>query len=274
MFESLTKLFTKIPPKPEENEGDPKYMLSYVLLETGTLDKEKIIKAVQADWNINLNDDLAGQPDTLKSKVGDCQLTIKLKPHPVEDGLPMEFSRYNMIWREASEVVSQHNAHLAILVKGDSHETMAEISEIVSMITASILKDPNSLCVYINMGVLEPKRYIGLANHYAESNSIPFNNFLAVNVYQNEDGTSGALCTGIQKFGQYDVEVVRSKEDPIRIHHILLTAAAYLLEHQELFVDGATFEIHLPNEDDPVNLKMDLSIGVTVTEPTFKLNIV
>lgn len=92
--------------------------VSSVLLSQNQWDKKQFIHDFEEDWGIVLTDD-DDNGDVLVGMFSGMTLAIAIMPGPVPNGEAEHYAQGNYLWKDATEVARQHEAHILVSVTGD-----------------------------------------------------------------------------------------------------------------------------------------------------------
>lgn len=99
--------------------------VSSVLLSQNQWDKKQFIHDFEEDWGIVLTDD-DDNGDVLVGMFSGMTLAIAIMPGPVPNGEAEHYAQGNYLWKDATEVARQHEAHILVSVTGDQSNRWRE----------------------------------------------------------------------------------------------------------------------------------------------------
>ena len=200
-------------------------------------DKRKLIKDLQAQWDICVVEGGKQQDDTLVFQVGKMIATVGLMPVPVPGNEAEENARSNYLWQGATEAAHNHRAHLIVAVMGTEPDVVEQGILFVKLLS-SCCSQKGVLGIYSSGTVFEPRFYEGYAQ-IIKKNGLSVLNWIWFGLWQRG---SGICCYtyGMSAFGKDEMEVLDADAKPSDVRDFLLNMAAYVLESDVILNDGET----------------------------------
>ena len=144
--------------------------VSSVLLSQNQWDKKQFIHDFKEDWGIVLTDD-DDNGDVLVGMFSGMTLAIAIMPGPVPNGEAEHYAQGNYLWKDATEVARQHEAHILVSVTGDQ-SNLLERAKLFTRATSSCLKQSYATAVYTDGMVFQPEFY-GIWPHSCKKMNCP-----------------------------------------------------------------------------------------------------
>lgn len=231
-----------------------------VLLSEDCWDKNKLIKDLREEWNIEIpSEDLTDEADdAIITTVNGYRVVISKFPSPVPNEEAEINASNNYLWRDAVAVTKTHEAHIVVAVLGDG-EDIKERGLIYTEIMATCSKQENVIGVFTSGVVFEPSHYIESAMMIKEE-ALPIFNWIWFGLYQNDNGVS-AYTYGMDVFGKYELEILDADEKPGKLMEFISSIVSYILLTDVELQDGET--IGLSKKD---KHKITLSKGIALPE--------
>lgn len=132
--------------------------VSSVLLSQNQWDKKQFIHDFEEDWGIVLTDD-DDNGDVLVGMFSGMTLAIAIMPGPVPNGEAEHYAQGNYLWKDATEVARQHEAHILVSVTGDQ-SNLLERAKLFTRATSSCLKQSYATAVYTDGMVFQPEYHM------------------------------------------------------------------------------------------------------------------
>ena len=230
-------LFKKKKEQTDAARGSKNRFAGFVLLSDADWDKRKLIKDLQAQWNICVVESGKQQDDTLVFQIGKMIATVGLMPVPVPGNEAEENARSNYLWSGAVEAAHNHRAHLIVAIMGTEPDILEQGILFVKLLS-SCCSQKNVLGIYSSGTVFEPRFYEGCAQ-IIKKNEFPILNCIWFGLWQRG---SGICCYtyGMSAFGKDEMEVLDADAKPSDVRDFLLNMASYVLENDVMLNDGET----------------------------------
>ena len=212
----------------------------FVLLSKGEWDKEQFIRDMQEKWDIDVEEDDAGEEkdgDTLLFEVGDMLAAVSLAGYPIPDGEAEANAENNYMWEDAVKAAREHRAHLMVAVLGKEKDLL-EKGKLFTKVVAACCRQEYATGVYTSGVVFEPLFYEGFADMMKDGD-LPVFNWIWYGLYRSENGISG-YTYGMEAFGKDEMEVLDTDADPNRLRDFLASLVSYVLENDVELHDGET----------------------------------
>lgn len=224
---------------------DPGTFVNHILLEDIKWDKDALREELKKAWDIEdatdgYEDDDEDEEENENSFVIACSegfIAVSLMEAPVPYGEAEAGAERNFMWRDGAKQVRKHKAHLLVAVMGgegdprDAGETMVKV-------VVSCLKLFGGIGVYTGDVVLSREYYLDFAE-MMDDGLFPLHNLVWIGMFGDETGTSG-YTNGMINLGYNEIEVVKSREKPMKIHEFIASVAAYVITEDVVFNDGET----------------------------------
>ncbi|MCA9620349.1 MAG: DUF4261 domain-containing protein [Myxococcales bacterium] len=146
-------------------------------------------------------------------------------------------------WREATEVLRAHEAHLVVgVMGGDEGPSLADSIRLTLLIAAVCEASPATTGVYWGEGtaVSPADRFVELAREMAPDD-YPLLAWVEFRVFPADEGTRWSVfTTGLRALGFMEIEVRAVKGDPSDILETVLDIAGYVVHSNAVLKDGDT----------------------------------
>lgn len=246
----------------EKAEG---IFVGFALLTDKSWDKDKYIKDLKEQWDIEICENEEHNDDALVFSVDNMMATISLMPVPVPNDEALECAKNNFMWPEAEKVAKVHKAHLMVAVLGNEVSLIERGKLYVKLMSACCLQK-NVTGIYASGVVFEPRFYEEFSG-MLKKDSLPIFNWIWFGLYRTEKGISG-YTYGMECFGKDEIEVLDVDAEPSDVRDFLSCMVGYVLEYDVVLNDGETIgfsakDIHKISRSTGVALpdKMTLKIS-------------
>ena len=236
--------------------------VSSVLLSQNQWDKKQFIHDFEEDWGIVLTDD-DDNGDVLVGMFSGMTLAIAIMPGPVPNGEAEHYAQGNYLWKDATEVARQHEAHILVSVTGDQ-SNLLERAKLFTRATSSCLKQSYATAVYTDGMVFQPEFYRDMAALLQED-ELPVMDWIWFGIYRTQKGIPGIYTYGLRKFGKEEIEVY-APADLSDISDFLMDIVHYILSDDVTLQDGETIGF-----SEEQKLAITLSEGIALDGMTLKL---
>ena len=157
--------------------------VSSVLLSQNQWDKKQFIHDFEEDWGIVLTDD-DDNGDVLVGMFSGMTLDNSIMPGPVPNGEAEHYAQGNYLWKDATEVARQHEAHILVSVTGDQ-SNLLERAKLFTRATSSCLKQSYATAVYTDGMVFQPEFYRDMAALLQED-ELPVMDWVWFGIYRTQ----------------------------------------------------------------------------------------
>ena len=171
--------------------------------------------------------------------------------------------RGNYLWKDATEVARQHEAHILVSVTGDQ-SNLLERAKLFTRATSSCLKQSYATAVYTDGMVFQPEFYRDMAALLQED-ELPVMDWIWFGIYRTQKGIPGIYTYGLRKFGKEEIEVY-APADLSDIRDFLMDIVHYILSDDVTLQDGETIGF-----SEEQKLAITLSEGIALDGMTLKL---
>ena len=253
--------------KKKEEEKNP--FLSFVLLKNAEWDKNKFINDLKEDWGLQISAQIGENNDhklPLLTEISGKRITIHLDNMPIPNRAAEESAGTNYLWKEATDVVKEHNANLVVYVDGFKSEYI-KTSALMAKITSTLLKQNGALAVFSYGNIYEPKFYQNFLKNALDENEIPIYNLVWFGIKKTQDKI-GVYTNGMKQFGKEEIEVYVNPGEATfeELHEFLYDIVSYVLENDALLLDGQTIGASLEQK-----CKITYSKGIALETDTLKI---
>ena len=233
--------------------------VSCVLLSEPKWDKEKLLKDLNQECNIS---SLSEQEnDILAGEVDDCTVGITLIPNPIPNGEAESYADDNYLWPNAVEIVKSHKAHILITVMGNCD--VIKTAKITTKVVDACLQQENTIAVFNEIAVYEPKTYHEAAQSLHQNN-LPTYNWIWLGIYNNGD-VQGIYTYGMRQFGKEEIEVFANAKTE-DIYEFVFDIVNYVINYDVTLKSGETIGF-TENEKLPITI----SNGIAVDGESIKI---
>ena len=129
---------------------------------------------------------------------------------------------------------------------------------------ATLCKYENTIGVYANEVVYEPKMFVAFSEMMKDG-SLPLFNLVWFGLSNSENGVSGYTC-GMKCFGKDEMEIIASQKKPSDIRDMLTNIASYVILEDVILHDGETVGMSATQR-----LKITKSEGINVEGDSLKI---
>ena len=254
----------------EEMDSNAQNFQAFVLFKNDNGIPVDFEKDFSEQWGIKLEDtpddtDEKSDDSNLDARifgVGKMMLVLGYMDFAVPDGEAEYNAMYNYMWKDAVEVTKTHQAHMLVTILGEG--TAEEKGILYAKAIATLCKYENTIGVYANEVVYEPKMLVGFSE-MIETGEFPLFNLVWFGLSNSENGVSGYTC-GMKCFGKDEMEIINSQEKPSDIRDMLINIASYVILEDVILHDGETVGMSATQR-----LKIAKSEGIHVKGDSLKI---
>lgn len=248
----------------QEHDEEQGYgaLVGFVLLREDSFDYAPFIQEMRERWGIDLSSQGEPEDGAFVFEVNGMRVACMYVPAPVPNREAEENCRYNLIWPEAEQAVSQHQAQLILSVLNYDHPI--EGHALFTKAASSLLQSGQAIGLYMAPAVLEAGHYTELAQTLQED-ELPIPLWVFVGLYGAEQGNS-AYTVGLNKFGRDELEVVESDKTPGELYEFMYMITQYLIEYDVVLRDGETIGF-----SEEQKLTLTRSKGIAVEGDSIKI---
>jgi hypothetical protein len=169
------------------------------------------------------------RPGVVTLTMGQDRAGMALLPRPLPwadlEG-PCEVARH---WPGAAEAFRSHSAHLAATVLGSDPDCVASALGLTALAAATTVVAP-AVGIYWGPGRLvhEPRAFLDESTGMSRQN-LPLHLWIDFRMEAAADGTHSLFTTGMEAFGQMELEIACSRREPRFLHDCAYNIAHYLL---------------------------------------------
>ena len=240
--------------------------VGFVLLKNAEWNAQKFEQTFKEDWGFELSDKDSKDDVTRVYSVPETgagtMLAVALMPAPIPNGEAEYAAQYNFMWKDAVAVTKTHGAHIVVSVFGA--DDPKEGGKLDAKVIASLCRDGNTLGVYFNDVVYEPKFMFAVSDMIKEG-MFPLLGLVWFGIVRSANGVS-IYTTGLNNLGKDEMEIVDCKAVPSEVHNFMMSIAGYVVDQDVILHDGET--IGFTNEQ---RLKIVKSTGVNVDGESLKI---
>ena len=229
--------------------------MGIVLLENATFDVERFKKDLLAQWDIvsiTTPDDMkvraaltAKDVDTVEEEeMEEAYFLViddyKVMVAPFSFAMPMEIVTQgairNYLWEDALDAVLHHTSHVAISIVEGPGKPLEEgilLAKLLSVAT----EQTGATAIYTNDVLYEADEYYKETERLRDD-VLPMTNLIWVDIDFEEDGTTSLYTSGMEEFGQLNVEFLHCPWDPERAWNYILSVANYVMTSGKELTDG------------------------------------
>lgn len=237
----------------------PEMRLGFVLLEKGKMNWLAFFSQMQSDWGIVV-EEKPNAEDVLVFNYEDMMVAVSFIPAPVKEAV--DVAKNNVFWTNGAEEVKKHGTH-AIVAVMHSSDSLAQ-STMYSMVAASLLKLPGAVGIYQVPTVL-PADYFTMVADSIKEDVLPVPTWVYFGIYPDGEDFSG-YTYGLGYFGKDEIEVIRTKAEPMDLYDFLMDVAYYVINEDVVLHDGETLGF-----SDEQKLQLTRSDGVAVEGMSIKI---
>lgn len=211
----------------------------FVLLSDCSWDKEKLIRDLREEWNLNAEEEGTQQEDILYFDSDGMTAAVTLIAAPVPEREAKINAAANYMWPEAVKTAEAHKAQLMVAVLGTDVDLLKKGRLFVKILDCCCGQKYAS-GVYTSGTVFEPRFYRAFAEVMkVKEDLLPIYNWIWFGLYRSEKGVCG-YTYGMEAFGKPELEVVNADAQPSEIRDFLANLVSYVLEYDAVLQDGET----------------------------------
>lgn len=221
--------------------SDDVVMAMVALREPVLPDAQKIGEKLQEIWpDAPAVEEPGTKDNAVLFRLGESTGVVALMPAPIpEEELegPCAFAWY---WPEAAEVLSQHTAHLVVIVADPPPNNIQRYSMLTQLVGATAAAS-DALAIYWGSAglILDPGTFLE-AGREMGPDRLPLELWISFRFDPQEDGSMSLVTGGMEQFGHKEIEINNSERDPQFIYERVFHIAHYLLENGPVIEDGQT----------------------------------
>lgn len=177
---------------------------------------------------------------TVVFPVGDGRMAISLVPTPIAWERLEGPCRCAWWWPEAAERMQAHRAH-AIVALADHSGSSLERHLLLTQLAAVVAATSSAAGVFWSAGAVvhAPAAFVALANVVSAEEVLP-ELWINLRVAENADQTRCLFTTGLEAFGQREIEIPSSQRSAEEIVQFAYRVIQYLLVSGASLQDGET----------------------------------
>lgn len=270
MVEMVRSYWMERAEETEKRKENPGTFVNFVLLKEPVWDKEDFLKRLKDDWQIEdegSEDDDAEDKEDYKDMViitcNDAIISVALVAAPVPDGEAEFHAKSNYTWKEGTENVKKHKAHLMVAVMGKDVTAM-EAGEMLVKTNVCLCRQGGVIGIYANETVYQPELYLDFAKIF-EEDGFPIFNLVWFGLYKGKKGMCAYTC-GMRDFGYDEIEVIDSSVDSEELFEFISDIANYVIFDDVILRDGETIGF-----SEEQKLPIRKSAGVAVEGESLKI---
>ena len=251
----------------EERKDNAGTFINYVLLSEAKWDKDALLRDLKETWGIedefpedNGEDE---RDDAFVITYQGAMIAISLMPGPIPDGEAEYAVSNNFMWKDGSEKVKQHKAHILVAQLG-KELSPADSGMMLVKAVVSACRQEGVLGIYTGDTVLEPTYYLKFAEAL-NKDEFPISNLVWVGLHNNKNGLCG-YTAGMRNFGYDEMEVLNSSAEPMELLEFLTSIANYVITEDVILEDGETIGFTAEQQ-----LPITKSRGVAVEGDSLKI---
>lgn len=226
------------------------------LLADDSWDRDKLLADLRNDWGIKISEindenenskdgegggsdeeDVEAKERTVIDDINGIRVIISRFPSPVPDGEAELNARNNFMWEDAVEQAQKHKSHIVVAVFDGE---IIDRAVLYAKILISCSKQSNALGVFTNGVVYRPERYIE-GKEAIKRGKFPILNLVWFGLISDRDGRHiNAYTYGLDEFGKYEMEIIRSDRNLDDIMEFMINMASYVVEQDVTLRDGET----------------------------------
>lgn len=210
----------------------------FVLLTTPTFDSNQLLKDLQTDWQLPIQNP-EPQEDSLTFSVGDFLCVLGLLPAPIPNDEAVHRAKLNYLCPDAVDVAKSHTAHLMVTIINQAESSEIEGMKLYSKIVSSILNQDNATAIYTSGTVFTADFYQKVAKQYLSNDENPIMLWVFIGLGQNEQGNQ-LYTIGMNKFNKDEMEILNSPLPMQTLHNSLLSMCSYIITANLTLKDGET----------------------------------
>ena len=242
----------------DNQERSRKTVLGFVLLQDANFDWPRFRHNLKEDWDISFSDEI--KDGAVVFSADDYNCACSLLPNPVPNGEAEACAANNLLWKDGSEEVAKHKAHVMIAVMDtDANEYYDPVDAnlLFCKIASAMLKLGNTIGIYKNPTVFEKKFYIDVAEHI-KAGDLPIPIMLHAGMYKDENGRLCGFTYGLRAYGKEEIEAIGLSNEPAQLYNFIMALSDYILSGDVTLKDGETVgftdDQHIPVTLSPVSV--------------------
>ncbi|MCH5204228.1 MAG: DUF4261 domain-containing protein [Oscillospiraceae bacterium] len=225
----------------EKRKENPGTFVNYVLLSEVKWDKASFLRDLNETWGIEdespEDNDGDENDNTIVISYKGAMLAVSFMPAPIPNGEAEYSVARNFMWKDGTEQVKKHKAHILIAVIG---KELSPVENGITLVKAvvSACKQEGVLGIYTGDIVYEPTYYLKFSESLKEDR-FPISDLVWVGLYNSENGLCG-YTAGMRNFGYDEMEVLDSGAEPIELLDLLTGIANYVITEDVILNEGET----------------------------------
>lgn len=242
------------------HQEDNGVVLGFVLLDSLSCDFKQFLINLNTEWNVEVND--TPNEEAFVFEVGHMKVACAYMPLPIPNNEVEECCKYNLLWPEAEQVVSQHKAHLIVSVMGAVDPIEGHV--LFTQVTSSLLQLDNAIALYTSPMVMSAEYYNRSAATLKE-NDLPVQLWVFIGLYQSQQQSS-SYTRGLRKFGKEEIEIIQSQHSLGDVFEFMMHITSYIVSSNVTLRNGETIGFSADQR-----LPLTLSQGSAVEGNTLKV---
>lgn len=257
-------------PNSPEPEQDLTTFLSFVLLDHTSWDRQTLLQDLKENWGIQ--DTRASLPppfpaaasDSLALDLNGAILTLSLMPCCIPGGQAQQSAARNFTWKNGSEHIARHKAHVIVAVLNRSLARMQAATFLIKAV-CSVCRQQGSIAVCTNSVAYPVPDYLRFAQGL-HGGELPFYDLVWVGLGRRNGGICG-YTRGLAQLGYDELEILDSSASPKAVHEFLSHTALRILQDGLILQSGKS--VGLTEEQ---QFEISLSEGVCVPGMSLKID--
>ncbi|MNW40374.1 hypothetical protein D3C74_174870 [compost metagenome] len=258
LFDKLRRKKEAEAPVAAEKRTEP--VLGFVLLNRPQYDWKLFIATMASDWGLEITE--GSEEENLVFQVDGMMVACAYMPMPIPEREVEDCCKYNLIWPEAEQVVSEQQAHVIVTVMNAADPLAAHV--LFTQVTASLLKWDQAIAYYSAPLVVSANNYIRGSEALKEQD-FPVQQWVFIGLYTQEQKAC-AYTVGLNKFGKDEIEVLNSENDLSEVFGFMISIISYVIGYNVILQDGQTIGFTAEQK-----LPMTRSKGVSVQGDSIKI---
>ncbi|MFX3632778.1 MAG: DUF4261 domain-containing protein [Candidatus Pristimantibacillus sp.] len=244
----------------QSQHEDSGIVLGFVLLDSLSCDFNQFLTHLNTEWNVQVKN--TPDEETFVFEVGHMKVACAYLPAPIPNNEVEECCKFNLLWPDAEQVVSKHQAHVIVTVMGATDPIEAHV--LFTQVTSSLLQLDNALAIYMAPMVMSAEYYIKSAAMLKE-NELPVQLWVFIGLYHNQQQSS-SYTRGMRKFGKEELEIIQSQHSLGDVFEFMMVITSYIIGSNVTLRSGETIGFTADQR-----LPLTLSQGSAVEGNTLKV---
>ena len=205
------------------------------------IEAREFVEAWKENWPTEPTPrDCEREEEVLSIRIAGRDIIVAAMEAPIpESGMERAHGR-SWMWPESREAMADHRDHLLVVVRGPDMDPV-EASMLLTRVITALIAVTDAVGVYWGAADLltEAAEFAQGARESFEEGGLPVHRWVSIAV-SREEGRSTATTCGLEAFGQKEMEIIESRQEPGDVLDFLGNVVGHVVEHGPVLEHGQT----------------------------------